>query len=126
MELFGKDIDIDGMVPKSAKDFEDLGKAVAAKYFLGHSALNSAHYKAGVKAFMHVAMRPLSATEAKDIETVVAGIRAEKLKEEKAAAAGKKSQKKATLNVGRTGGSAGLEDYWKYEDEPLDDDFDFM
>lgn len=40
------------------------------------------------------------------------GVRSEKLKEEKAAAgSGKKSQKKAALNVGKSGGSAGLDDF---------------
>ena len=39
---------------------------------------------------------------------VTAGIKSDKLKEEKAAAAGKKTTKaKATLNVGRGGGAAG-------------------
>ena len=52
-----------------------------------------------------------------------AGIRSDKLKEEKASAAGgKKSTKKAALNVGRSGGSAGLDDV--IYDEPLDDDYD--
>ena len=56
---------------------------------------------------------------------VAAGVRSDKLKEEKAAAAaGKKSQKKAALNVGRSGGSAGLDDY-QYDDAG-DDDFEFM
>lgn len=36
-----------------------------------------------------------------------AGIRSDRLKEEKAAAAGKKTAKKAALNVGRSGGAAG-------------------
>ena len=54
-----------------------------------------------------------------------AGIRADKLKEEKAAAAaGKKTTKKATLNVGKSGGSAGLDDY-QY-DVADEDDYDFM
>jgi hypothetical protein len=41
---------------------------------------------------------------------LLVGIRSDKIKEEKAAAAAasKKAQKRATLNVGRDGGSAGL------------------
>ena len=44
----------------------------------------------------------------------LAGIRSDKIKEEKAAAAAasKKAQKRATLNVGRDGGSAGVPRYW--------------
>ena len=125
MELFGKEIDLDTFTPKSVKDFEDLGKAVAAKYLLPHArGAVSAQYKAALKALMHTALHPLTSSEVKDVETSVAGVRSDKLKEEKAAAGGKKSQKKVALNVGRGGGSAGLEDY-VYEDD-LDDDFDFM
>ena len=124
MELFGKKIDLDTFVPKSTGDFEDLGKAVAAKYLVPHQKGNQAQYKAGLKALLHAALRPLSAAETKDVETLVAGVRADKLKEEKAAAGGKKTLKKATLNVGRSGGSAGLDDF--VYDDPLDDDFDFM
>ena len=43
--------------------------------------------------------------------TPPAGIRSEKLRDEKVALGGKKTAKKATLNVGRSGGSAGLDDY---------------
>ncbi|KAH7624233.1 hypothetical protein Ndes2526B_g01496 [Nannochloris sp. 'desiccata'] len=125
MDLFGKSINLETFVPKSAKDFDDLGKAVAAKYLLPHSKGNAASYKAGMKALLHAALRPLTASEAKDIETVVAGIRSDKLKAEKAAVGGKKSTKKATLNLGRDRGSAGLEDYI-YDDAGEGDDFEFM
>ncbi|KAL4527064.1 hypothetical protein Ndes2526A_g01477 [Nannochloris sp. 'desiccata'] len=77
-----------------------------------------------MKALLHAALRPLTASEAKDIETVVAGIRSDKLKAEKAAVGGKKSTKKATLNLGRDRGSAGLEDYI-YDDAGEGDDFEF-
>jgi translation initiation factor 3 subunit J len=125
MDLFGKSIDLETFVPKSAKDFDDLGKALAAKYLLPHSKVNAASYKGGIKALLHAALRPLSASETKDIETVVAGIRSDKLKAEKAAIGGKKSTKKATLNLGRDRGSAGLEDYI-YDDAGDGDDFEFM
>jgi len=125
MDLFGKSINLETFVPKSAKDFDDLGKAVAAKYLLPHSKGNAASYKAGIKALLHAALRPLTASEAKDVETVVAGIRSDKIKAEKAAVGGKKSTKKATLNLGRDRGSAGLEDYI-YDDAGEGDDFEFM
>lgn len=35
-ELFGEDLDLDKMQPKSAKDFEDLARALAAKYLQPH------------------------------------------------------------------------------------------
>lgn len=124
MELFGTDRDLESFIPKSTKDFEELGQALAAKYLLPHARGNPSGYKAGVKALLHAALRPLSAQETKDVETAVSGIRSEKLKEEKALAGGKKANKKATLNVGKSGGTAGLDDY--VYDDPLDDDFDFM
>lgn len=124
MELFGKAVDLATFVPKSAKDYEDLGRAVAAKHLVPHARGGAAQYKAGIKALLHAALRPLSAQDVKDIETAVAGARAEKVKEEKAAAGGKKTTKKMSLNVGKGGGSAGLEDY--VYDDPLEDDFDFM
>lgn len=53
-------------------------------------------------------------------------MRTEKLKAEKAAAAqSKKVGKKATLNVGRSGGAAGLDDY-VFDNAGADDDYDFM
>lgn len=124
MELFGTNRDIDSFIPKSIKDYEELGQALAAKYLLPHARGNGAGYKAGLKALLHAAMKPLTVQEAKDVETTVAGIRSEKVKEEKATAAGKKTAKKAALNVGRSGGTAGLDDY--VYDDPLDDDYDFM
>lgn len=36
-DLFGADLDLDKMQPKSAKDFEDLARALAAKYLHPHS-----------------------------------------------------------------------------------------
>lgn len=116
--------DLDTFIPKSKTDFEELGQVIAAKYLIPHSKGNSAHYKAALKSLMHAALKPLSAPEVKDIETCVAGVRADKLKEEKAMNAGKKTVKKAALNVGKSGGSAGLDDY--VYDDPLDDDYDFM
>ena len=35
-DLFGADLDLDKMQPKSAKDFEDLARAVVAKYLQPH------------------------------------------------------------------------------------------
>ena len=35
-DLFGADLDLDKMQPKSAKDFEDLARALAAKYLHPH------------------------------------------------------------------------------------------
>jgi translation initiation factor 3 subunit J len=97
---------------------------VARKYLIPHAA--ASHYKALLKHLIRAALGPLSSQEVKDVETSVAGVRSEKLKEEKAAAGGKKTaaSKKVTLNVGRGGGSAGLEDY--IYDDALDDDGDFM
>lgn len=123
MELFGAGRELEGFIPKSAKDFEEFGKLVAAKHLVAHA--KSSHYKAAIKSLLRAALQTLSAQEVKDVETCVAGIRSDRLKEEKAAAAGKKTAKKAALNVGRGGGAAGLDDY-VYDDAGDGDDFDFM
>lgn len=121
-ELFGANIDLDAMQPKSAKDFDDFATALVNKYLAPHA--KSAHYKSLVKAVAKAAIKPLDLQQTKDIETAVAGMRSDKVKEKAAADAAKKlAGKKKTLNVGRSGGSAGLDDY-KFDD-PLDDD-DFM
>ncbi|KAK9828592.1 hypothetical protein WJX72_000930 [[Myrmecia] bisecta] len=122
-ELFGEDISLDDFIPKSNKDFEDFGKALAQKYLLPHS--KSDKYKAMMKALLKYAMPPVGLQETKDLEACLAGIRAEKIKEDNAAKNAKKAGgKKKTLNVGRSGGSAGLDDY-KF-DQALDDELDFM
>ena len=36
-DLFGADLDLDTLQPKSAKDFEDLARALAAKYLTPHA-----------------------------------------------------------------------------------------
>ncbi|KAK9831396.1 hypothetical protein WJX81_000730 [Elliptochloris bilobata] len=124
MDLFGADLDLDKMQPRSAKDFEDLARALAAKYLHPHG--RSPHYKALVKALVKAALGPMDVQQAKDMEVCLAGVRADKVKEETAAKAAKKaSGKKKVLNVGRSGGSAGLDDY-QY-DEALDgEDVEFM
>lgn len=126
MELFGKKLDLDTFIPKSTTDFEDLGKSIAAKYLVPHHKGNAAQYKAGLKAMLHAALRPLTAAETKDIETAIAGVRADKLKEEKKAVGGKKTMKKAALNVGRDRGSAGLEDFIYESNGDPEDSYDFM
>ena len=117
---------LEGFVPKTLKEHEEFGQLVAVKHFmpLAKGAV-SPHTKAAVKALLKVALRPLSAADIKEVETFVAALRADKIKEEKASTLGKKTLKKATLNVGRGGGMAGLDDY-KYDDAGNGDDFDFM
>lgn len=89
-DLFGATIDLDASQPKSAKEFEDFGSALVQKYLIPHS--KSAHYKTLVKAVAKFALKPLDVQQTKDIETAVAGIRAEKLKEKTAADAAKKGE----------------------------------
>lgn len=124
MDLFGgSGRSLEGFIPKSAKDFEEFGRLVAGVHLLPHA--KSAHYKAAIKSFLKTALSLMAAQEVKDVETCVAGIRSERLKEEKAAAGGKKTAKKAALNVGKGGGSAGLDDYI-YDDAGDGDLDDFM
>ena len=82
-ELFGgAAISLDDFTPKSAKEFEQLGRTVAAKYLAPHA--KSAHYKSLLKALLKEALASLEIQQVKDIETSVAGIRADKVKEDKA------------------------------------------
>ncbi len=89
-ELFGSNINLDALQPKSAKDFEDFAAALVNKYMAPHA--KSAHYKALVKAVVKNAVKPLDLQQTKDIETAVAGMRSDKLKEKAAADAAKKCE----------------------------------
>ena len=44
-DLFGADLDLDRMQPKSAKDFEDLARALVAKYLHPHSRRCGLHVR---------------------------------------------------------------------------------
>lgn len=110
---------LESLLPKSLKDFEEYAELLCQKYLLPHQ--QNKNYKALLKAVVKTALGPLTSQEVKDIETSAAGVRSDKFKAEQAA---KKGTKKATLNVGRGGGSAGLDDL--VYDEPLDDEYDFM
>lgn len=123
MELFGNSRDLEGFIPKTSAEFEEYGKLVAVKHLLPHAQAKPSLYKGALKALLHTSLHHMSAADVKDLETCIAGVRSEKLKAEKALNAGKKQMKKASLNVGKGGGSAGLDDY-VYDD--LEDDFDFM
>lgn len=114
---------LDSFEPKSLKDHEELARMVAQQYLLPHS--KNQHYKTLLKALLKQTCQPVSLQEVKDLETCIAGIKSDKLKEEKAAKDAKKvAGKKKNVNVGSKGGSAGLDDY-KF-DAPLDNADDFM
>ncbi|KAK9807367.1 hypothetical protein WJX73_007240 [Symbiochloris irregularis] len=123
-ELFGGSaISLDSFAPKSAKDFEQFGKSIVQKYVAAHT--NNSNYKSLLKALVKEALASSDVQQVKDVEACLAGIRSEKIKEEKAKlAAAKVAGKKKSLNVGAGGGTAGLDDY-KY-DQALDDEDDFM
>jgi hypothetical protein len=89
-DLFGSNVDLDKLQPKTAKDFEDFAAALVGKYMLPHS--KNTHYKALAKAVTRLALKPLDVQQTKDIETAIAGIRSDKLKEKAAADAAKKSK----------------------------------
>ena len=81
-DLFGSEVSLDDFVPKSAKDYEQYGRLLAQKYLAPH--VKSSHYKSLLKTLLKDAVVSLDVQQVKDIETSVAGIRSEKLKEEKA------------------------------------------
>jgi translation initiation factor 3 subunit J len=130
-ELFGDaEVKLDEFEPKSKGEFEKFGSAIAYKYLTSRS--ESGFYTAGLKALLRVAMRDLTAAEAKDVETQVVTTRTEKVKKEKAdaeaakkLASGSKKGKGKFLNAGSKGGDSGLDDY-KYDVASPDDDYDFM
>jgi hypothetical protein len=130
-ELFGDaEVKLDEFEPKSKGEFEKFGSAIAYKYLTSRS--ESGFYTAGLKALLRVAMRDLTAAEAKDVETQVVATRTEKVKKEKSdaeaakkLASGSKKGKGKFLNAGSKGGDSGLDDY-KYDVASPDDDYDFM
>ena len=65
--------ELEGFIPKSLKDFEELGKLVAAKHLLPHARAAPASYKAAIKSLLKVALATMAAQEVKDLETCVAG-----------------------------------------------------
>mmetsp|Transcript_32120 Transcript_32120/g.91086 ORF Transcript_32120/g.91086 Transcript_32120/m.91086 type:complete len:223 (+) Transcript_32120:1547-2215(+) len=130
-DLFGSDKSLDDIIPKSQKDFEEYGRMIAHKYLLPYA--DSSHYKTLVKALNKVALVPMTAQTTKDIETTLAGIRSDKLKQERQVVQEKKdASKKKTLNLGRGGTGKGFEtlgDAEEYLDDgalDVDDEYDFM
>ena len=84
-ELFGGqeklDVDLNEFSPKSAKDFEILGRVLASTYMLPHAS--NQHYKGLLKAVLKAALAPSDVQFVKDVETTLAGLRTEKVKEER-------------------------------------------
>jgi Translation initiation factor eIF3 subunit len=76
-------VDIDSLNPKSQKEFEDYGRILSAKYITHHH--KSKFYKELLKALVKSFMGPLDVQQTKDLEACLAGIRADKMKEEQAA-----------------------------------------
>ncbi|KAG2486474.1 hypothetical protein HYH03_014921 [Edaphochlamys debaryana] len=121
-ELFGDALKpLDSYMPKTLKEFEDFAAELVSRHVTEHH--ESKHYKAFIKVLCKLAVEPLGPDEVKDVETALAGVRADKAKKKKEEEEKKKGVKK-TLNMGKQGLSAGLDDY-QY-DEPLDNDDDFM
>ncbi|KAK9864345.1 hypothetical protein WJX84_004020 [Apatococcus fuscideae] len=123
-ELFGTGLALEKGAPKTAKEAEEFGRGLALKYL--HPMAGSQHYKAALKALLKAGTQVSSVQDIKDLEACLAGVRSDKIKEENAAKLAKKGEgKKKTLNAGRGGGTAGLDDY-VYSEETLDNDYDFM
>ena len=92
-ELFGSArgataLALDTFEPKSLKDHEELARQVTQQYLLPHS--KNQHYKTLLKALLKQACGPVALPEVKDLETCIAGIKSDKIKEEKAAKEAKK------------------------------------
>ena len=88
-DLMGsEDVDLATFEPKSAKDFDNLARTLVNKHILPYE--KDAKFKGLLKAFMKNALAESDVQQVKDLEACLAGIRADKLKEEKAAAAARK------------------------------------
>ncbi|KXZ54471.1 hypothetical protein GPECTOR_4g536 [Gonium pectorale] len=112
---------LESYLPKTLKEFEDFASEIVSRHVVAHG--ESKHYKAFVKALVKAAVEPLGPDEVKDVETCLAGIRSDKTKKKKEEEEKKKGAKK-TLNMGKSGLSAGLDDY--VYDDAGDGDEDFM
>mmetsp|Transcript_45642 Transcript_45642/g.116800 ORF Transcript_45642/g.116800 Transcript_45642/m.116800 type:complete len:224 (+) Transcript_45642:175-846(+) len=132
-DLFGTDKGLETFIPKTAKDFEQLARMVAHKFLLPHA--DSSHYKTLMKTLNKVALVSMTAQETKDVETSLAGMRTDKLKQEREAVKQKKDVgKKKDLNYGRGGTTKGGDnilggDVDEYLDDgalDVDDEYDFM
>ena len=88
-DLFGSNSkepsQLDAFQPKSLKDHEELARMIAEQYLLPHS--KNQHYKTLLKAILKQCCGAATITtqEVKDLETCIAGIKSDKLKQEKAA-----------------------------------------
>ena len=81
---------LDSFEPKSLKDHEELARLIAQQYLLPHS--KNQHYKTLLKALLKQACVPVALPEVKDLETCIAGIKSDKIKEDKAAKEAKKGR----------------------------------
>ena len=88
--LGNEDVDLNTFEPKTNKDFDSLARTVANKHFLPYE--KDSKFKNLLKAFMKNILAESDVQQVKDLEACLAGIRADKLKEEKAAAAAKKGR----------------------------------
>lgn len=77
----------------SLKEHEDYARSVVETYLLQHS--KNQHYKSLLKALVKAASGPVGVQEVKDLEACLAGVRSDKLKEEKAAKEAKKGEPRA-------------------------------
>jgi translation initiation factor 3 subunit J len=114
--------------PRTMKDFEEYSRILVAKYVAIHA--ENKNFKIYLKTLFKECMDSFAPADIKDIETSMAGFRAEKMKAETAAAtAAKNKGKKVTVNMGRSGGAAGLDDYYDHDNDHGsgdDDGYDFM
>lgn len=83
-----EEVDLTNFEPKTSKDFDSLARTVVNKYIQPYE--KDAKFKGLLKALMKNALAGSDIQQVRDLETCLAGIRTDKLKEEKAAAAAKK------------------------------------
>lgn len=116
---------LDEMPLKSLKDFKKYGTTLVQKHIYKHR--KNKHYKELLKAIIREAALEMKASEVKELETGVVGLRQERVKEEKELKEKSKKGPKKQLNAGARGGQGSYGDAG-YDDAGYDalDMDDFM
>lgn len=120
---------LDGFIPKTKEDYETFGSMVAKEYLEPQKHKAGSHFKAMMKAMLEAALASSSAGEIKELAQHLTNLSTERLKKEAAVKAAqqqaaKKPAGKKTLNMGKSGLSAGLDE--AIYDDAGGDDYDFM
>ena len=77
-ELFGGLKPLESFLPKTLTEFQNYAGELVGRAVVTHK--ESKHYKEFLKALIKAAVEPLSVDETKDLETMLAGVKTDKIK----------------------------------------------